>query len=293
MTNTNRQGVLLAVAAYVMWGIAPVYFKLIESVPSVEILMHRIIWSLVVLFLIISGKKHWHNISKIFRNPKTLLTLTISSCFLAFNWWLFIWAVNNERILDASLGYYINPLLNIALGMIFLGERLSRLQYFAIGLALIGVLIQLITFGSFPIVAFSLAASFAIYGLIRKKIHVDSVSGIFIESLILVIPAILYWWFLADSHASNLTINTVSLNMLLVLAGVVTTAPLLCFVAAARRLEYSTMGFLQYIGPSIMFLFGVFVYGENVGQDRWLTFAFIWSALAVYSFATIQKIRKK
>ena len=200
--------------------------------------------------------------------------MLVSSALLAFNWWLFIWAVNNDRILDASLGYYINPLLNIALGMLFLGERLSKVQYVAVGLAFTGVVIQLVTFGSFPLVALSLAGSFACYGLIRKMINVDSMTGLLIESALLLTPAIVYWFMLAESPTSNLFSNDWSLSALLLFAGVLTTAPLLCFVAAARRLDYSTMGFFQYIGPSIMFLFGVFVYGEKVGADRWVTFAF-------------------
>lgn len=291
--NTNaKQGVFLAIAAYFMWGVIPAYFKLLDSVDSVEILMHRIIWSSLLLAIIISVKQNWMQISNIFRSPKTLVILVASSAILGFNWWLFIWAINNNHILDASLGYYINPLLNVGLGMLFLGERLSKLQYAAVSLAFIGVAIQVITFGSFPIVAFALATSFAIYGLIRKMVSVDSVSGLLVESMLLVIPAFLYWWFMVPTPSSNFADNSIGFNLLLMSAGIVTTAPLLCFVAAARRLNYSTMGFFQYIGPSIMFIFGVFIYGEQVGQDRWVTFGFIWVALVIYSIASILKIKK-
>jgi chloramphenicol-sensitive protein RarD len=291
--NTNaKQGVLLAIAAYLMWGVIPAYFKLLNSMVPTEILMHRIIWSSLLLVIIISMKKNWIQISNILKKPKTLLILIASASILAFNWWLFIWAINNNHLLDASLGYYINPLLNVALGMFFLGERLSKLQYAAVALAFIGVTIQVVTFGSFPVVAFALAISFSVYGLIRKTVSVDSVSGLLMESLLLTIPAVIYWWFMVPTNASNMLNNSIGFNLLIMAAGLITTAPLLCFVAAARRLNYSTMGFFQYIGPSIMFRFAVFIYGEKVGEDRWVTFGFIWMALIIYSVASILKIKK-
>jgi chloramphenicol-sensitive protein RarD len=291
--NTNaKQGVLLAIAAYLMWGVIPAYFKLLNSMVPTEILMHRIIWSSLLLVIIISVKKNWIQISNILKKPKTLLILIASASILAFNWWLFIWAINNNHLLDASLGYYINPLLNVALGMFFLGERLSKLQYAAVALAFIGVTIQVVTFGSFPLVAFALAISFSIYGLIRKTVSVDSVSGLLMESLLLTIPAVIYWWFMVPTDASNMLNNSIGFNLLIMAAGLITTAPLLCFVAAARRLNYSTMGFFQYIGPSIMFMFAVFIYGEKVGEDRWVTFGFIWMALIIYSVASILKMKK-
>jgi chloramphenicol-sensitive protein RarD len=291
--NTNtKHGVLLAIAAYFMWGVIPAYFKLLNSMVPTEILMHRIIWSSLLLVIIISVKKNWLQISNILKKPKTLLILAASASILAINWWLFIWAINNNHLLDASLGYYINPLLNVALGMFFLGERLSKLQYAAVALAFIGVTIQVVTFGSFPVVAFALAISFSIYGLIRKTVSVDSVSGLLMESLLLTIPAVLYWWFMVPTDASNMANNTIGFNLLIMAAGLITTAPLLCFVAAARRLNYSTMGFFQYIGPSIMFMFAVFIYGEKVGEDRWVTFGFIWIALIIYSVASILKMKR-
>jgi chloramphenicol-sensitive protein RarD len=291
MQSSTKQGVILAISAYTMWGLAPVYFKLLEHIPSVEILVHRIVWSTLLLGIIITLRAKWDTVKQVIRTPKTMLILLMTSSFLAFNWWLFIWSVNNNHMLDASLGYYINPLLNVALGMIFLSERLTRLQAVAVAMAVIGVVIQVIGFGSFPVIAFSLAISFAIYGLIRKTVAVDSLTGLLIESFILLVPAVIYWWMFADSSAVNMLNNSLQLNLLLVAAGLVTTAPLLCFLAAARRLNYSTMGFFQYIGPSFMFLFAVFVYGEQFGADRWVTFGFIWAALVVYSYASYRKYR--
>ncbi len=293
MNQNNKQGALLAICAFVLWGLAPVYFKLLEHIPSLEVLMFRIVWSSVLLAVIISIGKNWAKIIELMANKKAMLILLTSSSFLAFNWWLFIWAVNNDHILDASLGYYINPLLNVALGMIFLGERLSKLQYFAVALAISGVLIQLFTFGSFPYISFALAGSFAIYGLIRKTVSIDSVSGLTIESLIMLIPGAVYWYFFATSPETNMLNNDLTTNFIVAISGVVTTAPLLCFVAASKRLAYSTLGFFQYIGPSIMFLMAVFYYGEKIGQDRWLTFIFIWSALVVFSLASYRNMRKQ
>jgi chloramphenicol-sensitive protein RarD len=195
-------------------------------------------------------------------------------------------------MLDASLGYYINPLLNVLLGMLFLGERLRKLQWAAVALAAIGVLIQLITFGSLPWIALVLASSFALYGLFRKKLAVDAISGLFVESLLLMPLALWYWLSIADSSASNLFNNSLGLNLALMAAGIVTTIPLLCFIAAARRLQLSTMGFFQYIGPSFMFVFGVFLYQEPLASGRLLTFGLIWTALLVYSLDTFWQLRQ-
>lgn len=293
MNQTDKQGALLAVSAFILWGIAPAYFKLLAAVPALEILMFRIVFSAALLVAIVLIGKNWSKITEILSSPKALLILLVSSSCLAFNWWLFIWAVNNGHILEASLGYYINPLLNVGLGMLFLGERLSKLQYAAVAIAISGVLIQLFTFGSFPIIAFALAGSFAIYGLIRKTISIDSVSGLTIESLVMLLPGVIYWYGFAQSPEANMLSNDWQTNFTIAMAGVVTTAPLLCFVAASRRLAYSTLGFFQYIGPSIMFVMGVLYYGEQVGQDRMLTFAFIWTALVVFSLASYKNMRKQ
>lgn len=293
MNQTNKQGALLAICAFVMWGLAPAYFKLLAHVPSVEIMMYRIVWSSALLAVIITASKNWSKIKELIFDKKAMLILVASSSFLAFNWWVFIWAVNNDHILEASLGYYINPLLNVALGMLFLGERLSKLQYVAVALAVAGILIQLVTFGSFPVIAVALATSFSVYGLIRKTVSIDSISGLTIESFIMLMPGVVYWCLFASSPESNMLTNDFLTNFIIVMAGVVTTAPLLCFVAASRRLAYSTLGFFQYIGPSIMFLMGVLYYGEEVGQDRWVTFTFIWSALVLFSLASYRTARKR
>jgi chloramphenicol-sensitive protein RarD len=196
-------------------------------------------------------------------------------------------------MLDASLGYYINPLLNVVLGMLFLGERLRKLQWFAVALAAIGVAIQLVVFGSVPIVAFSLAITFGLYGLLRKKVGVNAQTGLFIETLVLVPAAAIYLLWIADSATSSMLVNDWHLNLLLISAGIVTTLPLLCFTGAATKLKLSTLGFFQYIGPSLMFLLAVLVYGENFSADKAITFAFIWSALVIFSVDGLTQGRKR
>ncbi len=195
---------------------------------------------------------------------------------------LFIWAVNNHHMLEASLGYFINPLVNILLGMIFLGERFRRLQWLAVILAFCGVLVQLWTFGSLPIIGLGLAFSFAFYGLVRKKIAVDAQTGMLVETLWLLPVAAIWLFGITDSPTSHMGENPWSLNLLLMAAGVVTTIPLLCFTGAATRLRLSTLGFFQYIGPTLMFLLAVTFYGEVPGKDKMVTFGFIWVALAVF-----------
>ncbi|MBU2180053.1 MAG: EamA family transporter RarD [Gammaproteobacteria bacterium] len=292
LSREQKIGGIFAASAYTLWGIAPLYFKSIDFVPALEILLHRIIWSFLLLALILTAMQQWSRVAAVLKQPKMVAAMLGTSLLLAGNWGLFIWAVNNEHMLEASLGYYINPLLNILLGMVFLGERLRKLQWAAVALALTGVLIQLVYFGSLPWVALVLASSFALYGLFRKKLAVDALSGLFVESLLLLPLALWYWMSFADSASANLFNNSLTLNLWLVAAGVVTTVPLLCFIAAARRLQLSTMGFFQYIGPSFMFVFGVFIYHEPLDTSKLVTFAFIWTALLVYSLDAVYKLRK-
>lgn len=290
--QSSRQGALLAIAAYVIWGIAPIYFKSIQQVAPLEILSHRVVWSFFLLAGLIHIGRHWTRVIHLVRQPTTMLYLTITSLLVGSNWLIFIWAVNSGHMLEASLGYYINPLFNVLLGMVFLGERLRRLQWFAVALATIGVGIQISLFGSFPFISFSLAATFAVYGLLRKKVSIDAKTGLFIETLLLFPIAAIYLFYFADSPTSDLGSNTWQLNALLVFAGVLTTLPLLCFTGAATRLRLSTLGFFQYIGPSLMFLLAVAVYGEEFALSKAITFAFIWGALVIFSIDGLVKSRR-
>ncbi|WP_064601550.1 EamA family transporter RarD [Photobacterium sp. J15] len=288
----TRRGVILALSAYTMWGIAPIYFKTLQAVSPLEILSHRVIWSFFFIAAIIWFSKSWSKVRAVLRQPKTLLILVATSLLVGGNWLIFIWAVNNNYMLDASLGYYINPLLNVMLGMLFLGERLRPLQWVAVFFAACGVGVQLLKFSSLPWVALALATSFGLYGLMRKKIRLDAETGLFMETCLLLPLAACYVLFIADSPTSDWTTNPMNTNLLLMAAGIVTTVPLLCFTGAATKLRLSTLGFFQYIGPSLMFLLAITVYGEQFTADKGYTFAFIWGALMLFSFDGIRGHRQ-
>ncbi|UYK96537.1 MAG: Protein RarD [Pantoea stewartii] len=281
-TQQTRQGIGFALGAYFIWGIAPAYFKLVKAVPATEIMTHRVIWSALFMLLLITLSRSWGQVRSVVRQPKKVLLLALTAVTVGGNWLLFIWAVNNQHMLEASLGYFINPLINVVFGMVFLRERFRRLQWLAVALATAGVLLQLWQFGSVPVIALGLAFSFAFYGLIRKKIQVDAQSGMLIETLWLFPLAALYLFGFADSSTSHLTANPASLNLLLIAAGIVTTIPLMFFAAACARLRLSTVGFFQYLGPTLMFLLAVLFYGETITPDKMLTFGFIWLALLVF-----------
>lgn len=288
----TRQGIFFALAAYFMWGIAPAYFKLIQQVSADEILTHRIIWSFFFMLALITLGRNWPKVRAACQNRKRLLLLAVTALLIGGNWLLFIWAVNNHHMLEASLGYFINPLVNVLLGMLFLGERFRRMQWVAVALAFTGVLVQLWQFGSLPIIGLGLAFSFAFYGLLRKKIAIDAQTGMLIETLWLLPVAAAYLFLFVDSPTSHLSANPWSLNLLLVAAGIVTTVPLLCFTAAATRLRLSTLGFFQYLGPTLMFLLAVTFYGETIGQDKLVTFGFIWAALILFTLDALYTQRK-
>lgn len=289
----TRSGIINAILAYSMWGIAPLYFKLINHISASEILIHRVVWASALLFVIVIAMKKWQSFISLAFNPKMLAKLTFTALILGANWFLFIWAVNNDHLLDASLGYYINPLLSVALGMIFLGERLRFWQKIAVVLAILGVLIQLVMLGSLPIVSLALAGTFGVYGLLRKQMQVDSFVGLLVESLLMLPIALIFWTLFVDSPTSNMMLNDSSLNITLMMAGIVTTAPLLCFTAAAKRLTLTALGFFQYIGPSLMFILATFMYSEPLVPAKLATFAFIWSALLLFSMDSYRARRGK
>lgn len=277
-------GVFYALGAYLMWGFAPIYFKYLEFIPVDEILAHRVIWCVVVTGIIITLLSAWPNVYKICTSPKKLLLLLLTSLLISCNWMVFIWAINNDRMLDASLGYFINPIINVLLGLVFLNESLSRIKWVAVGLALVGVLVQIFALGALPWVSLILPVSFAFYGLVRKKIKVEALTGLFIETLLVAPVAIYYLVAIADSEYSHMLENSLSLNLWLMFAGVATALPLIFFGQAALRLKLSTLGFFQYLAPSLLFVFAVVVYGEQLTLDKTITFLFIWSGIAVFAF---------
>jgi len=281
-SQQTRQGVFYALGAYFIWGIAPAYFKLVKEVPPTEIMTHRVIWSALFMLVLITLSRSWRQVRSVIAQPKKVLLLALTAVTIGGNWLLFIWAVNNQHMLEASLGYFINPLINVVFGMLFLRERFRRLQWLAVLLATSGVLVQLWQFGSLPVIGLGLALSFALYGLVRKKIQVDAQSGMLIETAWLFPLAAIYLFGFADSATSHLSANPLSLNLKLIAAGIITTIPLMLFAAACARLRLSTVGFFQYLGPTLMFLLAVLFYGEQLTPDKMVTFGFIWLALALF-----------
>ncbi|QLE87247.1 EamA family transporter RarD [Shewanella sp. Scap07] len=287
-----RKGIALALCAYFLWGIAPIYFKLLHSVSASEILAHRVVWSFVFMIILMQFIGGFSKLRALFKQPKQLGVLAVTSVLIAGNWLLFIWAVNNDHMLDASLGYFINPLFNVLLGMIFLGERLRKLQWFAVALAGVGVVIQLISFGSIPLVSLALAGSFGFYGLLRKKVNVDAKTGLLVETALLLPIAAIYLIMTLDSASASMLTNSLNMNLMLIAAGVVTSVPLLCFAGAATRIPLSMLGFFQYLGPSIMFILAVSLYHEPFDLEKGITFGFIWCALVIFSIDMLYKRKK-
>lgn len=286
--HQQRDGVLFALGAYGLWGFLAIYFKQLSFAQPTEILVHRIVWSLLFTGLLILLWRGIPKVKVVIRNKRYMGWLLTSSILIACNWVIFIWAIQNNHMLDASLGYFINPFVNIALGMLFLGERLRRLQIAALVLAFIGVSAQIIVFGKVPVVALALATTFGIYGLIRKQVPVDGQTGLLVETFILLIPALAYGMFMFQTGALSFDYSWSQFAWLFIV-GPVTSIPLILFAAAAQRLKYSTMGFFQYIAPSIMFLCALGIYNEPLTTDKLITFVSIWTALALLSVEALYR----
>lgn len=288
----QKQGMLFALAAYSMWGLFPIYFKSVADVSPFEVLCHRIIWSFVFLTLFIAASGRWPELMRSIRQKRLLLNLTASAVFVSLNWLVFIWAVGQGRILETSLGYFINPLISLLLGMVFLGERLRRAQWIAILMAVAGVGYQLVLLGSLPWVALFLACSFGMYGLLRKQIVVDPFSGLLIETLLLTPFALLYLLWLEQQSQLTFLSGSVATSWLLVAAGIITSLPLICFAAGARRLTLTLIGLLQYTAPTITFILAIAVYHEPLDANRLVTFALIWTGLILFTAEGLWQSKK-
>ncbi|BBM01606.1 EamA family transporter RarD [Microbulbifer sp. GL-2] len=289
--DSATTGLLAGVAAFLIWGLAPIYFNQLQGIPAAEILAHRSIWSLGLALLIMLLLGKLPDLVRTLRNGKKMRTLALTTALIGSNWLVFIWAINNGHLLESSLGYYINPLINIVLGVLFLGERLRRLQWMAVTLAAMGIVHELWQFGRVPVIALFLACSFALYGLARKRAPVESLTGLAIETLYMLPVALIYLLW-STSPTSNLLHNGWELNSLLILAGPITLVPLLLFTIAARRLNLSTVGFLQYIGPSLMVVIATQILGEPFSEGKLTTFMFVWLGLALYSIDALAQKRK-
>ena len=290
--RVDNSGLWAGIAAYVMWGVFPIYFKATESIPAMEILTHRIMWSIPFGFLILVFRKQLNEVWQALKSPKTTGLLLIASIALAANWGMYIWAIQQEQIFQGSLGYYINPLMYVLVGVLFFGETLSRWQAIAVLMATIGVIILTVYGGQFPGISLFLAVSFTIYGVMRKQVNIGAMPGLFIEVLLLLLPALAYvYWFSSNGTFAFPSAGR-DLQALLLLAGPITVIPLLCFAVAARRLTLTMLGFLQYIGPTLQFMCGLY-YGEEFTAAHAWCFGFIWLAVAIFTWDTYRRPSQK
>lgn len=277
-----RLGLTAGVIAYSLWGVFPVYFKAVHDVSALEILTHRILWAVPFGALIIALRKQWPEVLAAFKSRRVVILLAVSALSISANWLIYVWAVLNDRILEASLGYYINPLMYVAAGVFILGERLRRAQIVAVALASLGVAVLTFGAGVFPWAAISLALLFTIYGYVRKTTPVGAMPGLFVETVLLTPIAATYLFWLVNAGAATFLSGSLSKDALLIFAGPLTVVPLVMFALAARRLRLSTLGFLQYIGPTLQFALGL-LYGEAFTPYHAVCFGLIWTALAIFS----------
>ena len=287
-----RKGIAFGLAAYFLWGFLPVYFKLLGGVLPTEVVAHRILWSVLLLAALIAVTHRWVQLRAALTNPRALKILAASALLIGVNWLVYIWAIGARHVLETSLGYFLNPLVNVVMGVVLLKERLTRAQGVAVALAAIGVSVLAIGAASGLWISLALALSFATYGLLRKVAPVDSLEGLAIETILLAPAAALYLFWLSRNDGTSFGTET-QVSVLLALGGIVTAVPLLLFAAAARRLRYSTLGLLQYIAPTIQFLLAVLVYGEHLTTAHLICFALIWTGLAIYAVDGLRRAPRR
>ncbi len=277
-------GVLYGLGAFGIWGLVPIYFKAVGHVPAIEVLAHRVVWAMLLLLAALLLQRRARQLTYELRDPRRLGFFATTALLVSGNWLIFIWAIHNDRILETSLGYYINPLVNVLLGVVFLRERLNARQTVAVALAAVGVLNLIIGYGTVPWIALALALLFGLYGLLRKRAGVEAMLGLAAETVVLAPLALLFLAYLAWNGVGAFTQSSLTSDALLVFSGVVTAVPLFCFLQAANRLRLSTVGLMQYLAPTLSFLLAVAVYKEPFTLAHAITFACIWMALALYSF---------
>jgi chloramphenicol-sensitive protein RarD len=286
--SEHRRGFLMGVAAYAMWGLFPLYWRLLEPAGAIEILAHRVVWSLVTMVVLVVALRRTPYLRAIVRDRRVVVLLSIAAVVIGFNWGGFIYGVNAGRVVEVSLGYFINPLVTVLLGVLVLGERLRPLQWFAIGVAAVAVVILTVDYGHPPWIALLLAGSFGTYGLAKKKAGVGAVESLTFETVLLTPLALGYIWWLSATGDSNFAGHGLGHAVLLVSTGLVTAIPLICFGAAAIRIPMTTLGLLQYLAPTIQFALGLVVFDEQMTPVKWIGFALVWSALAIFTAEAIR-----
>lgn len=290
VASEPHKGVVYGLSAYFLWGFLPLYFKLLDGVYPTEIVAQRILWSVLLLAGLIVASRRWFALRTAFANPKAIWILVATALLIGVNWLIYVWAINADHVLETSLGYFLNPLVNVVMGVLVLKERLTRAQGIAVALAAIGVTVLAIGAASGLWISLALAGTFATYGLLRKIAPVDSLEGLTIETLLLAPVAALYLVWLGGT--GGVAFGTrMDVSLLLVFGGVATAMPLLLFAIAARRLRYSTLGLLQYIAPTIQFLLATLAFGEPLATAQLICFALIWSGLAIYAVDGLRRAR--
>lgn len=294
MKNLSQevQGYIYAILAFIQWGLFPIYFKLINTVPPIEVLAHRIIWSVILLLLILALTQQMRALKQLIFTKNAFLSLSLSAFLISSNWLIYIWAISHDMLTEASLGYYINPLISAMLGILIYKDRPTTWQKIAIALAFCAIVYQIITLGTVPLVSLGLGFSFGFYGLVRKQVNLPSALGLTIETLILLPMALGYFIYLLLNQESMFIVPPDKTTYLLSLAGFVTVLPLLCFNAATTKISLMYIGFFQYISPTIGFLLAIFVYDEVLTSEKLTTFIIIWIALVIFSIDAYRNRRK-
>ncbi|MFI5827477.1 EamA family transporter RarD [Streptomyces sp. NPDC051578] len=290
--NEQRTGLLYGFGAYGMWGLVPLFWPLLKPSGAIEILAHRMVWSLVVVGVALLALRRWGWIADLVRRPRKLGLTALAACVISVNWGLYIWAVNNGQVVEASLGYFINPLVTIALGVLVLGERLRRAQWAAVGIGFAAVVVLAVGYGRPPWISLVLAFSFATYGLIKKKLNMGGLESLTAETALLFPPALAYLVWLGVRGESTLTSEGFGHSALLASTGLVTALPLICFGAAAIRVPLSTLGLLQYLAPVFQFGLGVLYFHEAMPPERWAGFALVWVALVILTWEALRTSRR-
>lgn len=278
----NRKGILYAIIAYVMWGLFPLYWKQLETIPALQLIGHRIGWSFILLLFVILITRQWQAFRKVAFEKKTVRIYFLAAILISINWFTYVWAVNSGFVVETSLGYYINPLFSVLFGVIIFREHLRPVQWLPIGLAAAGVLYLTVTYGSLPWIALTLAFSFGLYGLIKKTAPLNSLFGLTLETGLLFLPAFAFLLFSELTGQGAFLHSSAQANWMMVGAGLVTTVPLLFFASAAPRIPLTTIGILQYVNPTMQFLLGVLLYKEPFTHDRLIGFSLVWIGLVVF-----------
>lgn len=291
--NIDNKGILLGAGAYAMWGVFPVYFKALQAVPALEILFHRVVWSFLFLVIVVLARGNWRGLKSAASPPRVLTIYTLAAVLLAGNWLIYVWGVNSGHIVETSLGYFINPLFSVAMGVFLLREKLRPMQWVPVGLAAMGVLYLTIQYGSLPWIALGLTFTFGLYGLIKKTAPLGALRGVTLETGILFLPSLAYLFFLDSQGSAAFGHAGLTITLLLAMVGVVTALPLLMFASSARLIPLWLLGLLQYIAPTGQFLIGVFVYDEPFSSVQLVGFSIIWMALLLFTLEGFYHRRKR